>query len=149
MISEKSIELLVKINFCKTVKFYFVEDVIIETFISIHSWKENYIVSFLFLASLIQQCDRWFCFISISNFIIIIWNSTLTQTNIFIDLKWFFIYSAHRLIESRIIESAAYCNKILLVPLYLNSSQNTSVYRIIRLLLSFICWPKVIKWRTL
>ncbi len=29
-------------------------------------------------------------------------------------------YSAHRLIGSRIIESAACCNQILLVPLYLN-----------------------------
>ena len=36
-------------------------------------------------------------------------------------------YSARRLIGSRIIESAVYCNQILLVPLYLNSTQNTSV----------------------
>jgi hypothetical protein len=37
------------------------------------------------------------------------------------------LYSARRLIESRIIESAAYCNQIMLVPLYLNSTQNMSV----------------------
>ncbi len=30
------------------------------------------------------------------------------------------------------------------VPLYLNSTQNTSVNWISRLLLSFLCWPKVI-----
>ena len=40
-----------------------------------------------------------------------------------IDLK----YSARCLIGSRIIESAAYCNKILLIPLHLKNSQNTSV----------------------
>jgi len=44
----------------------------------------------------------------------------------------------------RIIESAAYCNQIMLVPLYLNSSQNTFVNWIIQLLLSLLCWPKVI-----
>ena len=33
------------------------------------------------------------------------------------------LYSARRLIGSRIIESAAYCNRILLVPLYRNSTQ--------------------------
>jgi hypothetical protein len=33
----------------------------------------------------------------------------------------------HRLIGSRIIESAAYCNQKLLAHLYLNSKQNTSV----------------------
>ena len=36
-------------------------------------------------------------------------------------------YSACHLIGSRIIESAAYCKQILLVPLFLNSTQNTSV----------------------
>jgi len=30
-------------------------------------------------------------------------------------------YNARRLIGSRIIESAKYCNQIMLVPLYLNS----------------------------
>ncbi len=35
------------------------------------------------------------------------------------------MYSARRLIGSRIIESAAYCNHILMAPLYLNSTQNT------------------------
>jgi len=36
-------------------------------------------------------------------------------------------YSARRLIGSRIIESAAYSNQILMAPLYFNSTQNTSV----------------------
>ncbi len=54
------------------------------------------------------------------------------------------IYSARRLIGSRIIESAAYCNQILLDPLYINSSQNTSVDWIIRVLLSLLGRPKVI-----
>ena len=53
-------------------------------------------------------------------------------------------YSAHRLIGSRILESVAYCNQILLAPLYLNSTQNTLVNWIIGLLLSLQCWPKVI-----
>ena len=47
-------------------------------------------------------------------------------------------------IGSRIIESAAYCNHILLVPLYLNSLHKTSVNWIIRLVLSLLCRPKVI-----
>ncbi len=37
----------------------------------------------------------------------------------------FAIYSARRLIGSRIIESAAYSNQILMAPLYLNSTLNT------------------------
>jgi hypothetical protein len=53
-------------------------------------------------------------------------------------------YNARRLIGSRIIESAAYCNQKLLEHLYLNRTQNTSVNWIIRLLLSLLCWPKVI-----
>ncbi len=53
-------------------------------------------------------------------------------------------YSARRLIGTRIIESAAYCNQKLLAHLYLNSTQNTSAYWIIRLLLSLLCWPEVI-----
>jgi hypothetical protein len=32
-----------------------------------------------------------------------------------------FIYSARRLMGSRIIESHAYCNQMLLAPLYINS----------------------------
>ena len=58
-----------------------------------------------------------------------------------IKKRW---YSARCLIGSRIIESAAYCNQIMLVPLYLNSTQNTSVNWIIPLLLSVLHWPKVI-----
>ncbi len=54
------------------------------------------------------------------------------------------IYSARRLIGSRIIESAAYCDQIELAPLFINSTQNTSVNWIIRLLLSLLCQPKVI-----
>ncbi len=53
-------------------------------------------------------------------------------------------YSARRFIGSQIIESAAYCNQIMLVPLYLNSTQNTLVNWIIRWLLSLLGWPKVI-----
>ncbi len=55
-----------------------------------------------------------------------------------------FKYSARRLIGSRLIESAAYCNQILMAPLYFSNTQNTSVNWIIRLLLSLLCWPKVI-----
>ncbi len=54
------------------------------------------------------------------------------------------IYSGCRLIGSRIIESAAYCNQNLLAHLYLISTQITSVNWIIRLLLSLLWWPKVI-----
>jgi hypothetical protein len=54
------------------------------------------------------------------------------------------IYSARRLIGSRIIESAAYCNQKLPAHLYIYSTQNTSVNWIIRLLLSLLCWLKVI-----
>ncbi len=56
-------------------------------------------------------------------------------------LDW---YSARRLMGSRLIESAAYCNQIWLAQLYINSAQNTSVNWIIRLLLSLLCRPKVI-----
>jgi hypothetical protein len=38
-----------------------------------------------------------------------------------------FIYSARRLMGSRLIESAAYCNQIWLAQLYVNSAQKTSV----------------------
>ncbi len=54
------------------------------------------------------------------------------------------LYSACRLIGSRIIESAAHSNQILMPLLYFNSTQNTSVNCIIPLLLSLLCWPKVI-----
>jgi len=53
-------------------------------------------------------------------------------------------YSAHRLIGSRIIESVAYCNQIMLVPLYLQRKQNMLGNWIISLLLSLLGWPKVI-----
>jgi hypothetical protein len=59
-------------------------------------------------------------------------------------LHFIVLYSARRLIGSRIIVSAAYCNPKLLAHLYFNSTQNTSVNWIIRLLLSLLCWPKVI-----
>ncbi len=36
-------------------------------------------------------------------------------------------YSARRLMESRIIESAAYCNQILPAQLYIDRAQNTPV----------------------
>ncbi len=49
-----------------------------------------------------------------------------------------------RLMGSRIIESAAYCNQILLAHLNTNSAQNASVNWITRLLLSILCRPKVI-----
>ncbi len=48
-------------------------------------------------------------------------------------------YSARRLIES-----PAYCNQKLLAILYLNNVQITSVNWINRLLLSLICWTKMI-----
>ena len=57
---------------------------------------------------------------------------------------FFWKYSYRRLIRSRIIISAAYCNQILLVPLYLNSTQNTLVDCISWLLLSLLCWHKLI-----
>ncbi len=53
-------------------------------------------------------------------------------------------YSARRLMESRILESAAYCIQILLARLHIDSAQSTLVNWIIRLLLSLLCWPKVI-----
>ncbi len=53
-------------------------------------------------------------------------------------------YSARRLMWSRLIESAAFCNQIWLAQLFINSAQNTSVNYIIRLLLSLLCRPKVI-----
>ncbi len=51
-------------------------------------------------------------------------------------------YSAHRLMGSWIIESAAYCSQILLARFYINSAQNTSVYWIIRRTLYYtkICY---------
>jgi len=55
-----------------------------------------------------------------------------------------FQYSTRRLIGSRLIESAAYCNYKLLVPLFPSSSLNMSVNWISWLLLSRLCRPKVI-----
>ena len=48
------------------------------------------------------------------------------------------------LIGSRIIESVACCNQVLLTRLYLNSAQKMSVNWIIRLVLSLLCWPRMI-----
>ncbi len=45
---------------------------------------------------------------------------------------------------SRLIESAAYYNQTLLAQLNISSAKNSSVNWIIRLLLSLLCWPKVI-----
>jgi hypothetical protein len=53
-------------------------------------------------------------------------------------------YSARRLLGSKIIESAAYCNQISLAQVYINRAQNTSITWIICLLLSLLCRPKVI-----
>ncbi len=55
-----------------------------------------------------------------------------------------FYHSARHLIESRIIRSATYCNQILLAPLHINNTLNTSVIWIIRLLLSLLGPSKVI-----
>ncbi len=60
-----------------------------------------------------------------------------------LDLKQMY-YSVRRLVRSRIIESTADCYQKLLVPIFLNSPQNTSLKWIIWLLLSFLRWPKVI-----
>ena len=61
-----------------------------------------------------------------------------------ISFNFFTQYRACRLIGSRIIESAAYSNQILLVQSYPNSAHKTSVNWIIRLMLSLLCWPKMI-----
>ncbi len=60
------------------------------------------------------------------------------------SFNWNCKYSACRSIGSRIRKSAAYCNQKLLVLLFLNSTQNTPFKWIIWLVLSFLCWPKVI-----
>ncbi len=73
--------------------------------------------------------------------------STLKRVTNRMKLLWIWnnsLYSARRLMGSRIIGSAAYCNQILLAQLYINSAQNSSVNWNIRLLLSLSCWPKVI-----
>ncbi len=57
---------------------------------------------------------------------------------------FFSIYSVRRLIGPRIIKAAVYCNHILLVLLYINSTQSTSVNWIIWLALLLLCRPKVI-----
>ena len=61
-------------------------------------------------------------------------SSDITLTN----TKGSFYACTCRSIGSRIIESAVYCNQIPLAPSQLNSS------KIRRLLLSLLCWPKVI-----
>ena len=55
-------------------------------------------------------------------------------------------YSTGRLIGSLVIESADYCNHTLLAPnkLYQNSAHKRLGIWIIRLMLSLLCWPKVI-----
>ncbi len=56
----------------------------------------------------------------------------------------FWYHIAHHLIGLRVIELAAYCNQKLLAHLYHNSTQNTSVNWIIRLLVLLLCWTNVI-----
>ncbi len=50
-------------------------------------------------------------------------------------------------IGSQLKVSAAHCDQILLIPLYLKRAQNTSIIWIIRLLLSLKYRPKVILLR--
>ncbi len=73
-------------------------------------------------------------------------NNEFTAFYFIHKLKVVFVcrYSVRRLIGSLIIESAIYCNQILLVPVYLNMYIKTSVNWIIRLLLSLLCRHKVI-----
>jgi hypothetical protein len=54
------------------------------------------------------------------------------------------IYSARRLMGSRIIKSATYCNLVLPAQLYIDRAQNVSVNWIIRWLFSLLCRPEVI-----
>jgi len=74
------------------------------------------------------------------NFINILWAAFVP-----VDLHWSYWHTEYKhirgFIRSPLIESAAYCNQILLVPLYLNSAQNALVNWIIGLLLSLLCWP--------
>ncbi len=86
----------------------------------------RYLYNILPLIFLFQYSDQW------NNVFLII---------IGILYRW---YSARLLMGSRFIESAAYCNQILLAQSYKNSAQNTLVNWIIRLLLSLVCRPKVI-----
>ncbi len=72
------------------------------------------------------------------------WSTKLELEEGSIKLVAHYRYSARRLIGSRIIESAAYCNQKLVAHLYNNSTLNTSVNWIIRLMLSLLCRPKVI-----
>ena len=48
------------------------------------------------------------------------------------------IYSARRFIGSRIIESAAYCNHILLVLLNLNSNKNIGLFKHLVIAITFM-----------
>ncbi len=69
----------------------------------------------------------------------------LRAATIFVLLVYLMLspkYNARHLIGSRILKSAAYWK--LLAQLYLNSTQNTSLNWIIRILLSLLCWPKMI-----
>ncbi len=50
-------------------------------------------------------------------------SSGLTVGSVRLDRQ----YSARRLMGSRLIESAAYCNQILLAQQFINSAQNTSI----------------------
>jgi len=79
---------------------------------------------------------------AILNFLVNVWHNIRGLSRQVI--KTCLSNSACPLIRSRLIESAAYCNQIFLVPSYLNSTQKASVNWIIRLLLSLLCWPKVI-----
>ena len=62
-----------------------------------------------------------------------------TLKNVVLNYK----FGALRLIGSRIMESVAYCDQILLIRLHLNSVHIKSF----GLLLSLLCWPKVILLR--
>ncbi len=111
------------------------------------NWAIWFLISFLFhhtFQPTFKKCPRDLTLYEKlhSNFIISIFvtMAIFNTLKIFLESK----YSARRLIGSRIIESAAYCNQKLLAHLFLNSTQNTSVNWIIRLLLSLLCWPKVI-----
>ncbi len=87
-----------------------------------------------------EEKKKWFFHILFKIMAIFSPYSELTSHPVFTIVK----YSARLLIGSRIIESAAYCNQILLAHLYHNRTQSSSVNWIIRFLLSLLRWPKVI-----
>jgi hypothetical protein len=70
------------------------------------------------------------------------WFRTVRFTRMANHCMSYFLWTA--LMGSRIIATAAYCNKKLLAHLYINNAQNTSDNWIIRLLVSLSCRPKVI-----